>query len=362
MRGVEVARAAAAFMPRAIESCEPATGGHIHRSYRCAVRGARGTETILLQQLNASVFKQPELMMANVQRVTSWLGRQVAADGRPDAERRYLTLLAATDGRSWWIDDDGCWWRAFRFIPGALTIAHAGTPEQVFAAGAAFGRFQAMMAGLDGPPLHDVLPGFHDTPARLAALEAAAQTDAAGRAAEARRDIDAVLAERERAGTVQRPGLPGRVVHHDAKLANVLFDAASGEALCVIDLDTVTHGLAVHDFGDMARSMAGSGAEDEPDATAVVVSLGRFEALVRGYLGAAAFLTSVEREHLVDGALVITLEQAMRFLTDYLDGDRYYPASRPRHNLDRARSQFALYRSLEQHDAELRRIVREAGA
>ena len=177
-----------------------------------------------------------------------------------------------------------------------------------------------------------------------------------------RAEIDFVQQRRSSADVLldlHRGGLiPQRVVHNDAKISNVLLDQATGEALCVVDLDTVMPGLSLYDFGDMVRSMTTTAAEDEPDASRVAVELPLFEGLARGYLAAAAdFLTSAERQHLVTAGKLITLEQAVRFLADHLRGDVYYKTQHPNHNLDRCRTQLTLLESIERNEGEMERIV-----
>jgi Ser/Thr protein kinase RdoA (MazF antagonist) len=210
--------------------------------------------------------------------------------------------------------------------------------------------------------LHETIPHFHDTPARLATLERAVMADSTGRVGDAGPEIEAILDRRPLARALEDRVAGGelalRPTHNDAKIANVLFDATTGQPLCVVDLDTVMPGLAPHDFGDMVRSMVSDAAEDERDPTRVEVRVPVFEALARGFTAAAgAALSPLERSQLPTGALVITLEQAARFLADHLEGDRYYRISRPGHNLDRARTQLRLLESLEAHGAGLQRIV-----
>jgi aminoglycoside phosphotransferase (APT) family kinase protein len=153
--------------------------------------------------------------------------------------------------------------------------------------------------------------------------------------------------------------VPVRIAHNDAKLANVLLDERSGEPLCVVDLDTVMPGSALYDFGDLVRSVTSPSLEDEEDLSQVGVRVPLFEALARGYLEAVgAVLTSVERDQLVFAGRLITLEQAVRFLTDHLEGDRYYRIARPGHNLIRARTQLRLFESLTEREGELQEIIR----
>ena len=223
-------------------------------------------------------------------------------------------------------------------------------------------NFQSLLADLPPPRLHETIPDFHNTPLRLEALEGAVQADACGRVATAGREIACALDNRALAGALldahKRGAIPERVVHNDAKLSNVLFDQSTGDTLCVVDLDTVMPGLTLYDFGDMVRSMTCTAAEDERDLRRVVVQMPLFTALARGYLEAAGpFLLPAERDHLVTAGKLITLEQGVRFLTDYLRGDTYYKTNCPGQNLDRCRAQFALLRSIEEVEHEMNAAI-----
>jgi Ser/Thr protein kinase RdoA (MazF antagonist) len=210
-----------------------------------------------------------------------------------------------------------------------------------------------------------VLPGFHDTPRRFARFQEILARDPVGRAASVREEIR-LLEQREPDTRVLmdllREGkLPLRVSHYDTKFSNVLMDDATGEALCVIDLDTVMAGLAGFDFGDAVRAGAALAREDEADASKAGLSLPVFEALARGYLSVAAdFLTPLEIETLPFAARLITLEQAIRFLGDYIDGDTYYRVSRREQNLDRARTQIRMLLDMEEKSEAMEEIVRQS--
>lgn len=253
----------------------------------------------------------------------------------------------------------------YELIEDVTTHVTASSADQVFRAAQAFGHFQGMLADLPPPPLFETIPGFHDTVSRFEALDRVLATEPAGagatkRRAQARAEIQAAAAHRglaDRLIEAAARGLPRRTVHNDCKISNVLFDRKNGEALCVVDLDTAMPGLAAFDFGDMARSMAHRADEDARDPETVEVDLELFGALASGYLDGACFLTPEERQNLVDGALVLTLEQAVRFLTDHLQGDVYFRVERPGQNLDRSRVQFALLDSLVDRSRDLRRIV-----
>ena len=304
----------------AVATVEPFSGpaGHINASYIVSGRAPRDRPMrFFLQRLNAHVFPNLAELMENVKRVTQHVGGP-------------LRLVPTRGG-------DAC-----------LKDEH--------------GAFRRALGDLPGPRLHETIPHFHDTPRRLESFECAVQRDAAGRAAGARaevaeirahRDLAAVLVQAAAAGAV-----PERVVHNDAKLANVLFDAASGEPLCVVDLDTVMPGLALYDFGDLVRSMATRAAEDERDTSRVRLEPELFESIARGYVAAMReLLTPPERDLLVPAAQVIVFEQAVRFLIDHLEGDRYYRIARPGHNLDRCRTQLALLAALLEQERPLRRRI-----
>lgn len=336
--------------------------GHINDSYVISGPGGRRG---LLQRINEHVFTDPRRLMENVERIT----RHLAGKLGPGRRRRRLTLIPADTGRTWIEIRDGSgaegWWRMYELIEDVTTQVAASSADQVFQAAQAFGRFQGMLADLPPPPLFETIPRFHDTPRRLDALDRALRDEPEGRRAATRRkraeaEIRAAAAHRRLAGRLIEAaarGVPRRTVHNDCKISNVLFDRRSAQALCVVDLDTAMPGLAAFDFGDMARSMAHRADEDSRDPGGIEVDLELFGALTAGYLDGAGFLTAEERRSLVDGALVLTLEQAIRFLTDHLQDDIYFRVERPGQNLDRCRVQFALLESMVAHAADLRKIV-----
>jgi Ser/Thr protein kinase RdoA (MazF antagonist) len=341
----EALRAGAQFAPdAAVCGARRLKGGLIHRSF--ALRCESGPP-LLLQRLNTAVFRDPERLMQNVARVAAHLRRQLAAEGCPDRERRCLEPIPSRAGALLHADAQGNVWRAFRFIEGAASHEKPEGLEQARRAAFAFGDFARRLADLDEPPLHETIPRFHDFAARVAALEAALRADPRGRARAARAEAGALRARCAEvmqglaAQGVER--LPRRVVHHDCKLENLLFDAASGEALCVIDLDTVMPGALLSDFGELVRSSTNTASEDEPDTSRVDFDLDVFGALASGYLaGVGPVLTPAEREALALAGPLLTLMNAVRFLTDHLEGDAYFAIERTGHNLDRARAQLRL--------------------
>jgi hypothetical protein len=362
----EARRAIARFETKGtLVSLEPYTAGHINHSWQVQFAGEARPRRYLLQQINRHVFRRPEHVLLNMQRVTGHIRARLAREGVRDAERRVPSLCPTREGAASHLDERGETWRLLPWIEGTRWAERAATAADAFSTARAFGLFLRRLTDLPAPPLHATIPAFHDTAARLAALERVTAADPAGRAVACRAEIEALLDRRPLATAFAAPAeagtAPERPVHNDAKIANVLFDAESGEALAVIDLDTTMPGLAAHDFGDLVRSSVSDSAEDERDLARVGVRTDVFAALARGFLdGTGDALTPGERAQLVTGACVIVYEQAVRFLADHLDGDHYYRVTRPGHNLDRARAQLRLLASLESAGPELERIVARA--
>lgn len=335
---------------------EPYGAGHINDTY-CAVFDQGGTPVrYILQRVNHQVFKNPGALMENVERVLAHLRRK--SPDEPGKSRRFLTLVPTHDGRSFYQEAAGNLWRLYIFIEKARTLEMVESPRQAYEAAKAFGRFQKLLADLPARQLHDTIPDFHHTPKRFADLERAIEADAANRARLARAEIDFALKHKAICGVLLDAGLPERVTHNDTKLNNVMLDDATGEGICVIDLDTVMPGLAPYDFGDMVRTMTSPAAEDERDLSKVRMQFPMFEALARGYLESAAdFLTPAERTLLPAAGKVITFENGIRFLTDFLAGDTYFKVHRQGHNLDRCRTQFRLVESIAAQEAAMSRSV-----
>ena len=361
--GDDAAASVARFaVPGRLLSLDPHTSGLINHSWVAAFEAPEGRRRYFLQQINRHVFHRPDEVMENMERVTRHVALRLSQAGSPDAARRVLTLVPTREGASRHVDAAGETWRLVPWVEGTHATERATTEAEARETARAFGRFLAQLQDLPGPPLHETILAFHDTPARLAAFERAVAKGPRSRAASCRSEIEALLDRRPLASALAlaaaRGEIPVRPTHNDAKIANVLFDDASGEALCVVDLDTVMPGLSLHDFGDLARSTVSDSEEDERDLSRVSVRVPVFAALARGFIeGAGDALSPAERALLVTGAEVIVYEQAIRFLADHLDGDRYYRTTRPGHNLDRARTQVRLLEGLEQAGPDLRLIV-----
>ncbi len=334
----------------------PWGNGHIHDTFRVEFDAGGVPEHRVLQRINTRVFPRVPELMENVARVTDHMEERAAQE--TDSARRVSRLIAARNGSTWIRDPQGQCWRMFGFIEGARSVDRVESAEQCFRAAQAFGAFQHHLTTLPGPRLHDTIPDFHHTPTRFAALERAIAADAAGRASTAKAEIEFALARKSMTRALLDAGLPERVTHNDTKINNVLLDEQTGEALCVIDLDTTMPGLALYDFGDMVRTATSPAAEDERDLEKVFLRIDYYQALVEGYLSSAgAFLTARERELLAASGKLITFEIGTRFLTDYLNGDTYFKVHREGHNLDRCRTQFRLVASIEDQQHQMERLV-----
>jgi Ser/Thr protein kinase RdoA (MazF antagonist) len=324
---------------------EPLGAGHIHDTFVVTGRDGRGARRWVLQRLNERVFPDVAGMMENVGRVARHLGAPI--------------LVPAADGADWLRDGRGAAWRAFEFVEGSETRAGVASAAEARTVARAFGAFQRALASLPPPGLREHLPGFHDGAARWAALHSALAADPANRASRARPEIESLGGFAHLADFFDRlaaRGVPRRAVHNDTKPDNLLRDTATGEPLAVIDLDTVMPGQGLADFGDLARAASCRAPEDEPDPARVSADPERFAGLARGFLeGAGDLLLPLEREALVDAAMALAWEQAVRFLADWVSGDAYYPVRRPGHNLERCRAQIALLRSLAAQGDALRR-------
>ena len=322
--------------------------GHINRTYLVETSG---NERYILQGINKTVFPRPEELMENIVKVTLYLKDMIEkSGGNPDRET--LTLVPALDGKSFFKDEEGEYYRVYRFIEDAVTLNAVGQLMDFYESGIAFGRFQSMLRDFPAETLHCVIPDFHNTAKRFLALEKAVELDMCGRKEEVKKEIDFIWERRQEMSLLedmQKAGaLPLRVTHNDTKLNNVMLDKKSHKALCVIDLDTVMPGLSVHDFGDAIRFGANTAAEDERDLQKVSLSLELYDIYKKGFLqGCEGSLTKDELRMLPMGAKMMTLECGMRFLTDYLSGDTYFKVAREKHNLDRCRCQLALAADME---------------
>ena len=342
-----------------LAAAEEINSGNINATYHLALEQAGTTREYILQRINTYVFREPGRMMENIVAVTEHLRASLCALGE-STERRVLHMLPADDGQRMFENAAGCW-RIYPYIGGACaydTVDAAAFRE----VGRGFGCFQRLLADYPAERLFVSIPDFHNTEKRYAQLRAAIQADEAGRAKDVQPEIAFLLQRQERLCSIVRliesGELPLRVTHNDTKSNNVMLDSETGKALCVIDLDTVMPGSVLYDYGDAIRFGANTAAEDEPDTGRIALDMEKTEAFTQGFIEETnGFLLREELQRLPLGVEVMTGELAIRFLTDYLNGDKYFKINAPDHNLIRTRAQIALLRDVESKRDALQKMV-----
>lgn len=327
---------------------QPYGSGHINDTYLLEYKiDNMGIIPIILQKMNTNIFKKPIELMENIMNVTSFLRKKIVENGG-NPERETLTVIMNKEGKPYYLDSQGSYWRAYYFIIGTTGYDAVRNDEDFYQSALAFGRFQSLLAEYPAETLHETIEGFHDTYARFLVFKDAVEKDVCHRARDVQEEIRFVLEREDVAKVLENMHLPLRVTHNDTKLNNVLIDDKTHQAICVIDLDTVMPGLAVNDFGDSIRFGASTGAEDEKDLSKIECDMHLFEVYTKGFIeGCSCKLTNEEILALPIGAKVMTFECGMRFLTDYLQGDTYFKIHYPTHNLDRCRTQFKLVADME---------------
>lgn len=332
--------------------CKAFGHGHINNTF--CVTTETGSKYVL-QRINKYVFKNPIRVMANTSSVTNYLRQRV------EDPRMTLHFIPAKDGKYYHKGCDGEFWRMYDFV-GGFTLDMPESDEDFYQSALAFGRFQELLSDYPADTLYEIIPNFHNTIDRYIQFKESVDMDIVGRVEEVKEDIQFLLDREEKGGILQKmlsAGiLPLRVTHNDTKLNNVLLDTKTRKSLCVLDLDTVMPGSSLYDFGDSIRFGAATAVEDEPDTSKMTLDLHLFEVYTKGFLEAAPSLTNMEVSMLPLGAYVMTLELAVRFLKDYLDGDLYFSKiAYPEHNLVRARSQMALVADMEKKWTKMNLIV-----
>lgn len=342
----------------------PYGNGHINDTFllRCETTD-KIEKKFILQRMNHTIFKNPPQLMENIVHVTQYLRKVILSQGgNPDRET--LNVLQTRDGADFFWDSSQNYWRVFPFIERSVCLEKVESEKDFYDSAVTFGNFQKQLADFPVEILHETIPNFHNTASRFADFQKALLEGDKTRAALAQEEITFALDRKEDTfvltSLLAEGTLPLRVTHNDTKLNNILFDADTRKALCIIDLDTVMPGLSLYDFGDSIRFGANTGAEDETDLTKVGLDLSLFEAFTKGYLeGCAGSLTEKEIELLPMGAKLMTYECGIRFLADFLTGDHYFKIHREHHNLDRARTQFRLVADMEAKWDKMTAIVKK---
>lgn len=327
--------------------CEEIGTGNINCTYKVEyVRDGEKKEYII-QRINKNVFKEPEKVMENIVRVTENIRAQVKENGLDTHVFVLRAFRAKESGLPYIIDDCGDYWRCYRFIKNSVTYDTCDDLNIIERAGQAFGKFQNYLNDFDASSLNVTIANFHNTSLRYKAFHKAIEENKCKRVNKVKEEIDKLLEFEEKACLLQKyldcGEIPLRVTHNDTKCNNVSFDKTTGEALAVLDLDTVMPGAIAHDFGDAIRFVANTVIEDYPDVDEVALDLDKYEAFTKGFIGKVKdVLTEKEKESMNLGVFAMTVELAVRFLTDYLNGDVYFKTKYPGHNVDRARNQIAL--------------------
>jgi hypothetical protein len=348
-----------AFIKDAVlEEFENIPNGHINVTDRVKVNG----RNYILQRINTNIFRDPVGLIGNISSVTEFLREKIIAAGG-DPDRETLTLVKTLDGKYTYEDESGLY-RMYLFITDATCYNKAEKAGMFGESAKAFGRFQNLLAEFDAKTLSETIKDFHNTPVRFANFEKALSENKAGRKDECAPEIDFYLSKKDYCPTITSRladgRLPTRVTHNDTKLNNVMLDDATGSGICVIDLDTVMPGSMLYDFGDSIRFGASSAAEDEKDLDKVYCVPALYEEYVSGFLSEMkSSITDEEVKLLHDGAIMMTLECGMRFLTDYLEGDTYFRTHYAGQNLDRARTQMKLVQDMEARRDEFEAIIKK---
>jgi len=346
-----------------IKEIVPFGNGHINDTYLVTTSPAEAPD-YMLQRKNHQIFKNVPGMMNNIVITTNHIRNKLVAAGEKEVERKVMTYVTAKDGQMFVNDEEGNFWTLFLFIAECRVVENIQKPEQAFSAARAFGHFQLQLADLPGDKLIETIPNFHNGISRLFDFQLSILKDAAHRVNDNQLLINKIIDRSAEMTSLQRwlddNTLPLRITHNDTKINNILFDQ-DNNTLCVIDLDTVMPGSALYDFGDAIRTLGNTAPEDEPNLEKIAFNKEIFEAFAQGYLSEAkSFLTPMEVDHLVFSCRYMAWEQAMRFFTDYLNGDLYYKTDYPGHNLVRTKAQVRYLEVVEENKAVMEGIVKEA--
>jgi len=336
--------------------------GHINETYT-ATYGQGGNQVRYIhQKINGKVFKNPIQVMENVDRVTKHIRQKLTEMSEADVTRKVLVIVPSRDGKCYYQDQDGHYWRTFVFIENIRTYESVLSSKQAFEAGKAFGKFVYLLSDMKGPRLHETIPQFHDVRMRFDAFIKALEKDHFNRAKLAQKEIkfyqqkETFVRKLEKA--LKAGEIPERITHNDTKFNNVLLDVETNEEQCVVDLDTVMPGNILYDFGDMVRTTTSPTVEDELDLRKVRMRMPFFKNLAKGYLSATqGILTKKEKKMMAFSGKLMTFTIGLRFLTDYLSGDTYFRVHRPQHNLDRSKTQLKLAQSIERQEEKMQQFV-----
>lgn len=325
--------------------------GLINQTYLVTLADGDDTYKYVFQKINTNVFREPYHVMDNIIHITEHIKKHMLETDGTYA-RRVLSFALSKDGRPYYESEADGFWRAYEYVDNSVAYNIAPSGDHFFEAGRAFGEFQLYLTDYDATTLFETIPNFHNTVTRVQALREAIEKDVAGRLKDVDPEVDFLLARANEANLIvdalEDGSIPYRVTHNDTKINNVLFDNDSDKAICVIDLDTVMPGSSLYDFGDAIRSGACAAMEDEPNLDKVEMDLEKYRLFTKGFIkGMHGLLTQKEIEMMPIGAKMMTYEVAVRFLTDYLNGDIYFHTDYSGQNLLRTRTQIKLVSDME---------------
>ena len=341
------------FLEGTIDSVSFLGKGLINDTYLVKTKETNQPDYVL-QRINHHIFSDIDLLQHNIEAVTSHLRKKLLAEGVIDVDRRVLRFIPTFDGKTYHFDGEN-YWRISVYIANTITVEEV-TPQSSYDCGRAFGQFQQQLIDLK-EPLVETIPDFHNIELRLSQLRQAVANDAMGRVKEVCKELEIIESHADEmclAERLHREGLlPKRICHCDTKVNNMLFDM-DGNVLCIIDLDTVMPAYIFSDYGDFLRTAANSQPEDSPDLDRIEFRWDIFEAFTNGYLEVtASFLKPIECENLPFAVALFPMMQAVRFLTDYLNGDTYYKTRYPKHNLVRTRNQLSYFQQVQTHRQQM---------
>lgn len=339
----------------------PYGDGHINDTYKVESIVNEEVKHYIIQRINHRIFNDVEHLMENISNVTNYLS-DLVDDDEDNVDYEVLRLIPTRDGQSYFVDKDGNYWRAYKFVENAIGHSFVKDVRMLYYAAKAFGKFQKMLKDYPAVTLYETIKDFHHTEIRFQTFLKVLQEDVMDRRMTCKDEIRFIMDHESIVsvitGYLATGELPVRVTHNDTKINNVLLDVKTGEGRCVIDLDTVMPGSVLYDFGDAIRSCISTAAEDEEDLEKVHIDLERFEAFTKGFVEAIGDeLSELERQLLPFSGVLLTFECGVRFLTDYLQGDLYFKTHRDRHNLIRAKNQFRVVALMEQNMNVLTEIV-----
>ncbi len=340
-----------------VREITPLGEGFINDTFNVITEGAG--DDYILQRKNHQIFTDVPSMMQNIEFVVNHLKMKIAGRGG-DPLREALTLTYTNGGALYYNDEEGNYWTMCIRISNSVTYDVAETLDQCYNAGKCIGQFQADLSDFD-TPLNETIKGFHNLRWRFEQWDKTIAADRVGRVADVRDEIEWIESRRAEMlnfwSLVESGEIPTSVTHNDTKLSNVLFDA-TGDVLCMIDLDTVMSNTSLADIGDAIRSYTNRGAEDDKNLDNVFMDISRYEAYINGYLSQRKNnLSALEMEWLAFSGRYITVEQVLRFLMDYIDGDNYYKTHYEGHNLVRTHAQYKLLQSIEEQYDKMREII-----